>query len=408
MQRLFWHFYLFIFLVLLGIGWAVEQLWQQWQPDSTPPWLHSYVSLLQQQLQQPPAQWQQSLSLPFTAVPADSISWLPAEQQQLASGQVISLFEADTVYFYFQQQQQLWRIGPLQLQQQADTIWFTLLFFLLLAVAVALWLWPVARDIRSLQRSLMQFSANRDSTITLPARSFIAPIADSFQLMREQIRDLLNLQREMTHAVSHELRTPIARLSFALEIASGLTVEERDLMSADVRELQQLVDEILDYARLETGQLPLQLQYIDLNELINNLQEKLAPLPGPAIRLQLPPRAMLYADAHYLERALQNLLINAKKYAHKQICLTLRQHKQCWQIQVEDDGPGIPAALRQDILKPFFRLEASRNKQGGGFGLGLAIVQRVIQWHQGSIRVSDSSLGGACFSLRLPLQQLGL
>ena len=123
-----------------------------------------------------------------------------------------------------------------------------------------------------------------------------------------------------------------------------------------------------------------------------------------------PPaqEAVRDADAHYLERALQNLLINAKKYAHQQIFLTLRQHKQCWQIQVEDDGPGIPAALRQDILKPFFRLEASRNKQGGGFGLGLAIVQRVIQWHQGSIRVSDSSLGGACFSLRLPLQRLGL
>lgn len=408
MQRLFWHFYLFIFLVLLGIGWAVEQLWQQWQPDTTPPWLNSYVTLLQHQLQQPPLNWQQNLALPFTEVPVDSISWLPAEQQQLAAGQVIALFEADTVYFYYQQQQQLWRLGPLMLQQQADTIWFTLLFFLLLAVAVALWLWPVARDIRSLQRSLMQFSAKRDSTITLPARSFIAPIADSFQYMREQIHDLLNLQREMTHAVSHELRTPIARLSFALEMASGLTTEERQLMSADVRELQQLVDEILDYARLETGQLPLQLQYIDLSELINNLQEKLAPLPGPAINLQLPPQAMLYGDAHYLERALQNLLINAKKYARQQICLTLRQHKQCWQIQVEDDGPGIPTAQRQDILKPFFRLEASRNKQGGGFGLGLAIVQRVMQWHQGSIRVSDSSLGGACFSLRLPLQQTAL
>ena len=405
MQRLFWHFYLFIFLVLLGVGWAVEQLWQQWQPDAEPPWLASYSQLLHQQLQQPSEQWQQQLSLPYVAVAADSISWLPAEQQQLEQGLLLTLFETDSVYFYYQQQQQLWRIGPLPLQQAGDTIWFTLLFFLLLAVAVALWLWPVARDIRSLQQSLTQFSADRDSTLSLPAHSFIAPIADSFSHMREHIRDLVNLQREMTHAVSHEPRTPIARLSFALEMASGLSAQERDLMSADVRELQQLVDEILDYARLETGKMPLHIQQIDLNELINNLQEKLALLPGAELSLQLPTQAMVFADAHYLERALQNLLVNAKKYARQQIRLTLQQHQQYWQLDVEDDGPGIPQPLRQEILKPFFRVEASRNKQAGGFGLGLAIVHRVMQWHQGSVSVQDSSLGGACFSLRLPLQQ---
>ena len=200
--------------------------------------------------------------------------------------------------------------------------------------------------------------------------------------------------------------TPIARLSFALEIASGLTVEERELMSADVRELQQLVDEILDYARLETGQLPLQLQYIDLNELINNLQEKLAPLPGADIELNLPAQASLLGDGHYLERALQNVLVNAKKYAQQRITLTLQQQQNHWHIDIEDDGPGIPQAMREEILKPFFRLEASRNKQGGGFGLGLAIVQRIVQWHQGSISVSDSAtLGGARFCLRLPVRQ---
>src|SRR5690606_39303257 len=111
---------------------------------------------------------------------------------------------------------------------------------------------------------------------------------------------------------------------------------------------------------------------------------------------------MLYGDGHYLERALQNLLVNAKKYAVNQILLTLRQHKSGWQIDVEDDGPGIPEALRQDILKPFFRAEASRNKQAGGFGLGLAIVHRVAQWHQGNIEVTTSTLGGARFVLSLP------
>ena len=405
MQRLFWHFYLFLFLVLLGTGWAVEQLWQQWQPPASPPWLDSYTALLHQQLQQPQAQWAEQIPLPIAAFPAGSISWLPDEATMLEQGQILTLFEAEQVYFYYQQAQQLWRIGPLPLVQEDGATWFTLLFFVLLAIAVALWLWPVARDIRTLQQRLQQFSAGSDHSLQLPSHSFIAPIAQSFQQMSMQIRELLTLQREMTHAVSHELRTPIARLSFALEMAQQLPQQERQLMQQDVKELQQLVDEILDYARLETGQLPLQKQRIDLTELISNVQEKLAPLPGANITLQLPVKAMLYGDGHYLERALQNLLVNAKKYAVNHISLTLRLQKKCWQIEVEDDGPGIPEALWQDILKPFFRAEASRNKQAGGFGLGLAIVQRVVQWHQGSISVSNSALGGARFTLQLPQRE---
>lgn len=406
MQRLFWHFYLFLFLVLLGIGWAVEQLWLQWQPNTAPPWLDSYTQLLQQQLQAPAKQWQQYISLPYTELNPDSISWLTEERQLLLQGRVVTLFEAENVYFYYQPAEQLWRLGPLPLIEQEGATWFTLLFFVLLAVAVALWLWPVARDIRLLQLHLKQFASNSDTTIELPAHSFIAPIAQSFSKMSLQIRDLLNLQREMTHAVSHELRTPIARLNFALEMATQLPEEERRLMCDDVRELQQLVDEILDYARLESGQLPLQMQQINLTELIANLNEKLSPLPGATINLAIPQQALLYGDGHYLERALQNVLVNAKKYARQHIRLTLQKQQNYWHINIEDDGPGIPEAMREEVLKPFFRLEASRNKQGGGFGLGLAIVQRIMQWHQGSISVTESAtLGGANFCIRLPLRQ---
>lgn len=402
MQRLFWHFYLFIFLVLLGSGWAVEQLWQHWNPPAQQPWLASYTALLQQQLQQPASTWPDTIPLTILAQPADSISWLADELAQLQQGNVISLFEAEKVYFYYLSNQQLLQLGPLTLVQNDGASWFTLLFFVLLAIAVAAWLWPVARDINSLQHSLTKFSVNIDTTLQLPSRSFIAPIAQSFQQMSMQIRELLKLQREMTQAVSHELRTPIARLSFALEMAQQLPEQERQLMLQDVRELQQLVDEILDYARLETGQIPLQMQQIDLTELIANVQEKLEPLPGAAIILQLPEHAVLYGDGHYLERALQNLLVNAKKYAVQHIRLRLSKHKQCWQLDIEDDGPGIPEHLRQEIFKPFFRVEASRNKQAGGFGLGLAIVQRVAIWHKGDIGVMQSTLGGAHFVLRLP------
>ncbi|HSG51349.1 MAG TPA: ATP-binding protein [Rheinheimera sp.] len=402
MQRLFWHLYLFIFLVLLGSGWAVEQLWQQWQPNTQAPWLQSYRQMLQQQMQQPLHDWQQRVNLPVAAIAADSISWSQHELAQLQQGNILSLFDAEQVYFYALQDQQLWRLGPVALEQKDGATWFTLLFFILLAIAVALWLWPVARDIRTLQNNLQQLTRDDTKQLPVPARSFIAPIAQRFVDMSAQIRELVNLQRDMTHAVSHELRTPIARLSFALEMARQLPEQERQLMLQDVRELQQLVDEILDYARLEAGQLPLQYQHIDLTELISNVQEKLTPLPGATISLQLPEKALCYGDGHYLERALQNLLVNAKKYAQLQIKVSLIEQPYDWQIMVEDDGPGIADSLKTDIFKPFYRIETSRNKHSGGFGLGLAIVQRVAQWHRGSVQAVDSTLGGAAFVLVLP------
>lgn len=402
MQRLFWHFYVFIFLVLLGSGWAVEQLWQQWQPSQVPAWLPSYEKQLTHTLSQPSASWPQHIDLAISPLDIDSINWLPAERQQLQQGKIIKLFQADAVYFYYLQQQQLWRIGPLPLtQEDSSTSWFTLLFFILLAIALALWLWPIARDIRKLQQGLQRFDQHSKTNLILPKHSVIAPISHSVQQLTEQIRNLLNLQREMTQAVSHELRTPIARLNFALEMAHQLPEDERKMMLQDVRELQQLVDEILDYARLETAESPLNYQHINLTELMTNLQEKLSPLPGAAISMRLADDAMMYGDGHYIERALQNIIINAKRYANQQITLTLQPIAQGWQIIIEDDGPGIPDSLRQQVLEPFYRQETSRNKQGGGFGLGLAIVHRIMQWHNGQISISDSTLGGACFTLTL-------
>ncbi|MGI5307968.1 ATP-binding protein [Rheinheimera sp. WS51] len=404
MQRLFWHFYGFIFLVLLGSGWAVEQLWQQWQPNQLPVWLASYEKQLVHSLNQPSKQWPELIDLTIAPIETKSISWQPEELTQLQQGQVIKLFQADAVYFYYlqQHQQQLWVIGPLPLtENNSATTWFNLLFFVLLAISLAFWLWPIARDIRHLQQGLQNFNKHTTPNLTLPNHSVMAPISQSVQQLTTQIHNLLNLQQEMTQAVSHELRTPIARLNFALEMAYQLPEQDRQMMLQDVRELQQLVDEILDYARLETAESPLNNQHINLTELLTNLQEKLSPLPGAAISMQLTDDAIIYGDGHYLERAIQNIIVNAKRYAKQTISLSLLPIEHGWQIIVEDDGPGIPNALHKQVLEPFYRQESSRNKQGGGFGLGLAIVKRIMQWHKGKISISDSVLGGACFTLTL-------
>lgn len=340
-----------------------------------------------------------SSALEATLLPAGSILWSEAELAALKAGQVVPLFTTDQVFFYAMQQGELWQLGPADLTESTvPSYWFSLLFLGLLAVAVWLWLWPVARDIQMLRQQL----SNPNGVAAVPVRSFIAPIALSFEQMRQQIQRLLGLQREMTQAVSHELRTPLARLSFALEL-SALPTDEKQLMLNDVKELEQLVDEMLDYARLESTQPQLKLQQVDLSELLQNLVEKLSPLPGAAIELKAGPSCVYVCDGHYLERAVQNLLVNAKRFARDKVLLKLDSTQNAVEITVEDDGPGIALEQRAEILKPFVRLDPSRQKGFGGFGLGLAIVCRVLEWHQASIEVGESSLGGASFRIKLPL-----
>ena len=400
MPRLFLHFYLFISLVLLGIGWTVERLWQQVHAEQVPAWVLVLAGQLSQQLRQQQLEpGSHDLMLPVTALPEGSILWSDDELQQLQHGEVIPLFTKDQAFFYAMQQQQLWQLGPLDLTEdsQVPGYWFSLLFLGLLAVAVWLWLWPVARDLQRLKLQLQQSQAPAEA---LPVRSFIAPIAQSFQQMRLQIERLVGLQREMTQAVSHELRTPLARLSFALEL-SALSDSDKELMLNDVKELELLVDEMLDYARLESAQPALDWQQVDLTELLQNLCEKLSPLPGAAIETRLPTQMLWWCDAHYLERALQNLLVNAKRYARSRVVLTLQLKDRECLLWIDDDGPGIPPEQRAEILKPFVRLDPSRQKGFGGFGLGLAIVCRVLEWHQGQLDVQTNSWGGARFQIRL-------
>ncbi len=399
MSRLFLHFYLFISLVLIGVGWTVERIWQETQ-SQVPPWVLLLADNLAGQLStQSLPHAKLSSALPVTQLPAGSILWSDSELAALKAGQVVPLFTQDQVFFYAIQQDELWQLGPADLTERAvPSYWFSLLFLGLLAVAVWLWLWPVARDIQKLKQQLSE----PDAPAAVPVRSFIAPIALSFEQMRQQIQRLLGLQREMTQAVSHELRTPLARLSFALEL-SALPADEKQLMLNDVKELEHLVDEMLDYARLESAQPQLKKQQVDLSELLQNLVEKLSPLPGAPVRLQVAADCIYVCDGHYLERAVQNLLVNAKRFARTQVLMTLEVKPHSIEITVEDDGPGIALEQRAEILKPFVRLDPSRQKGFGGFGLGLAIVSRVMEWHQASVRIDDSRLGGACFRIKLPL-----
>jgi two-component system OmpR family sensor kinase/two-component system sensor histidine kinase RstB len=116
------------------------------------------------------------------------------------------------------------------------------------------------------------------------------------------------------------------------------------------------------------------------------------------------PELISECDKHFIDRALNNFVSNAIKYGGGEVRITLKQEKSDCIICIEDNGEGVSDDFKEVIFDAFSRGDQSRNRETGGFGLGLAIVARIMEWHQGSASIADSELGGAAFTLRWPLQ----
>jgi two-component system, OmpR family, sensor kinase len=238
--------------------------------------------------------------------------------------------------------------------------------------------------------------------------SSIFPLAERIDHMADRIEELLVSQKNLLHSVSHELRTPIARLEFALELldarANDPALRKRiAAMEGDLSELNTLVNELLGMARLDSGQ-ALQAERVDVAGLLGTAE---ASLPPGAATLAIdcaPDAGTIEADPRLLGRALSNLLRNAQKYAVGAIHVAARREGARVTIAVEDDGPGIPEDERERIFEPFYRLDRSRDRATGGFGLGLSIVRKAVLLHGGSVHVERSRLGGARFVVGLPVK----
>jgi len=175
-------------------------------------------------------------------------------------------------------------------------------------------------------------------------------------------------------------------------------------LKADLLELEDLVDELLRYARLSEDNLRLQRENLPLAAWLR-AQTTQYESERVALRLDLaglPEGCRVSADPDLLARALHNLLRNGLRYAERELCLAARLEADQVILEVRDDGPGIPPEQRQSVLEAFARLDTSRDRQSGGHGLGLAIARRILQRHGGDIRVSDNLPRGACFTLFWP------
>ena len=244
-------------------------------------------------------------------------------------------------------------------------------------------------------------------------RDEVSQLAHAFNSMAEHIQRLIDSQRELTRAVSHELRTPVARIRFGMEMLADTDdvdsrFEQLALLDGDITELNKLIDEILTYAKLEQGIPVLDFEAVDLGHLLQKVaKETLALGVKPKVTVILPPEGtVVEAEQRYLHRVLQNLAGNAIRYATSEIRLSAGVYDNCAYIAVEDDGAGIPEKDRERVFQPFTRLDDSRTRASGGYGLGLSIVSRIAFWFGGQIKVEESpTLGGAKFMMTWPIKQ---
>jgi two-component system OmpR family sensor kinase len=289
---------------------------------------------------------------------------------------------------------------------QMEAVRYVIVAFALL-VPIALWSRSHWQGLQSLSRVADEFGAGKLSArVHMQPSSSSYPLAERINHMADRIEALLVSQKQLLHSVSHELRTPIARLEFALELldakANDPALRKRIAdMAGDLLELNSLVNELLGMARLDSERAPHR-ETVDLAELLRTVEATLPP-GRPLLAIDCAPDAgTIEADPRLLGRALSNLLRNAQKYAASTIRMTARREAGRVTIAVEDDGPGIPVEERERIFEPFYRLDRSRDRATGGFGLGLSSARKGVLLHGGTLQVATAPSGGARFVVVLP------
>ncbi len=282
----------------------------------------------------------------------------------------------------------------------------------LIGLIVYLLVRSLEQRLRGLEGAATRIASGRlDARVPALGADSVGRLASSFNAMAEHLQTSLSTQRELVRAVSHELRTPVARLRFGLEMLADCesAEERRDKLNAldkDIDQLDRLIDEILTYARLEEGTPNIEFQPVYVREICEQLVAELDGIRGEiAVEVAGAEDLTLDGDPRYLHRILQNLVTNALRYANSRVRMTLSEEGDRVVLDVDDDGKGIPEHQRERVFKPFARLDKSRHRASGGYGLGLSIVKRVVDWHGGAIQISESEWGGARFRVILPRHQ---
>ena len=284
----------------------------------------------------------------------------------------------------------------------------------LLIMGVYFLILPLERKIGKVRQALNRVrKGDLRTRVSIEGNDEMANLGLSFNMMTEHIQRLIEAQQELTRAVSHELRTPVARVRFGMEMLTDTDdyearISQMEMIDKDIEELNKLIDEIMTYAKLEQGTPSLSFEKIVLKNLLQQVvdeseiikKDKIITTDLPAVDVEVE------AEYRYLHRVVQNFVGNALRYCNSTVQVSGGIEDGFAFVCVEDDGQGIAEKDRAKVFEAFARLDESRTRASGGYGLGLSIVSRIAYWFGGKVEVDQSpTLGGARFTMTWPVKQ---
>jgi signal transduction histidine kinase len=403
---------LLIAAILLDLGFGAFQTRQLRVAD---PWLESTFELMESELAK-------AQPADRAATATDLSRRLGLDVAFLDSGEIAGLaanaagpqeLEDDAGHIHY-----LWRsaalggairLGPIVPPRESLAVRFVpVLFYASILAVVGLWLRPLLRDVSVLTRASQKFAGDYREPLDTAARTTqLTSLARNLDDMSARVSQLIQSQKEMTAALSHEMRTPLARVRFAAAVLEGEVAEslrpQLRAVNADVQQIDNLISDMLDYARLDHPGLRMECLDTPLEPWLRHALAISPPHERAVTTVRENDIESAWMEPRLMELALNNLLANALRYAKANVRVSIARDGSTQRLVVEDDGEGIPEGDRSTIFRAFARLDTSRNRETGGFGLGLAIVARIAALHRGRVIAGASpELGGARLALEWP------
>lgn len=304
--------------------------------------------------------------------------------------------------------------GELQLPAVAAA---TLAIALLVSTIICFFLTRhLVGPIDRLRQATREMSAGNLSVRMLPRlkgrQDDLALLAADFDNMAERVQSLLESKQRLLRDVSHELRSPLTRLQLALSLArrqDGGTERQLTRIACEADRLEQLIARILKLVRLERPASAFQGVSVDIGKLLELISQDVAieaEARSCTVAVRADPGLEVAGDPELLRSAFENVIRNAVRYGPSGSAVVVIAGRKQWiEVTVRDHGPGVPETDLKLIFEPFYRVDAARDRAGGGEGLGLAIAARAIAIHGGSIEARNAPEGGLEVAMRLPALQ---
>ncbi len=275
---------------------------------------------------------------------------------------------------------------------------------IVLLVGSFVWIRRILAPLLPLSRGVRELGAGSLShRVSIDRADELGELASAFNSMADRLQHLIGAKDRLLLDVSHELRSPLTRMRLALEMSPDGALKES--LSEDIGEMERMVTTILANARMQSGSETLERQTVDLVLLLREAVEPLkSQAPGVCFR-EAQESIEAFLDPEKTKAVFRNVVGNAIKYSRETsgpVVISVRAGPESNTVEIRDEGIGIPEQDLPFVFEPFYRVDPSRSKESGGFGLGLSLCKAIMEAHQGSISIESSAGKGTTVLLQFP------